>query len=85
MSLDFVALKVTFHISAHDEIFSKSLFNLDDVSAGSVPFAKSVVSSAKINISLSISLTISFMSMINTPVLNISFEIQHKDDSLSIS
>ena len=61
MSFDFPALNVTFQVSAQDEIFSKSLFNMAAVSAGSVPFANRVVSAANIKISLFMSLTISFM------------------------
>ena len=61
ISLDFPALNVTFQILFQDEIFSQSLFICAEVSDGSVPLARSVVSSAKINISLSMSATISFM------------------------
>ena len=46
-SLDFLGLNVTCHLSAQDDIFSKSLFKILDVSVGSIPVAKRVVSSAK--------------------------------------
>ena len=48
MSLDFEELKVTFHFCAQFEIFSKSLFKICAVSAGSDPVANKEVSSAKI-------------------------------------
>ena len=66
MSFDFLALKITFHLVAQLEIFIKSLFNCAAVSAGSVPDAKSEVSSAKISMSLSMSETMSFIYIINS-------------------
>ena len=61
MSFDFLALNVTFHVSAHNEIFSRSLFNMAAVSDGSEPASIREVSSANIKISLSMSLMMSFM------------------------
>ena len=49
-SLDFPALKVTFHLSAQREILSKSLFSCFVVSDGSFPEANKVQSSAKMSI-----------------------------------
>ena len=63
MSFDFFALNWTFHLCAQSEIFTKSLLSCAAVSAGSVPVAKSEVSSAKINISLSMSSIMSSLSM----------------------
>ena len=37
ISLDLPGLNLTFHFSAHLEIFSRSLFNIAAVSAGSLP------------------------------------------------
>ena len=61
MSLDFLALKVTFHLSDHFLILIKSLFSLLVVNSGVLPEAAFVVSSAKINISDSISSIISLI------------------------
>ena len=47
ISLDFKALKVTFHFAAHIEIFSRSLFMAAAVIVGSLPTATKAVSSAK--------------------------------------
>ena len=66
ISLDFLALNETFHFVAHSDILSKSLFNCAEVSAGSNPEAKRVVSSAKIKISLSNPSTISLMYIKNS-------------------
>ena len=55
MSFDFLALKITFHLEAQFDISTRSLFNCAAVSVGSVPDAKSDVSSAKISMSLSMS------------------------------
>ena len=60
MSFVFDALNCTFHFAAHKEIFSRSLFRICAVSEGSNPLENRLVSSAKIKISLSMSLTISF-------------------------
>ena len=51
MSLDFPGLKVTFHLVAHSEILSRSLFKISAVSVGSETVANNDVSSAKIKIS----------------------------------
>ena len=56
-----VVLNFTFHFFAQDEIFCKSLFRISEVSAGSEPETNKEVSSAKIEISLSISSEISFI------------------------
>ena len=50
MSLDFLGLKVTFHLSAQLEFFCKSLFNIPVVILGSSPTASNEVSSAKLSI-----------------------------------
>ena len=55
------ALKVTFHFKAQLDIFCKSLFKISAVSAGSDPDTNRDVSSAKIKISLTISVVISFI------------------------
>ena len=47
ISLDFLGLNVTCHLFAQLEIFLRSLFSISDVSVGSLPEAKRVVSSAK--------------------------------------
>ena len=60
----FFALKDTFHFSAQTEILFKSLFNISEVSDGSFPEAKRVVSSANIKISDSISFTKSLMKIL---------------------
>ena len=58
ISFDFLALKVTFYISAQTEIFPKSLLSWSAISLGLDPVEKSKVSSARINISLSISISL---------------------------
>ena len=52
-SLVLFGLNETFQVFAQTEILSKSLFSCSAVSAGSVPYARSEQSSAKISISLS--------------------------------
>ena len=47
-----IALNVTFHSLAHEEIFIRSLLSWAAVSVGSDPVANREVSSAKIKISL---------------------------------
>ena len=64
-SLDFSALKVTFHNFAQLEILTKSLFSISAVSEGSFPLAKREQSSAKSKISLSNPDTMSLMYIKN--------------------
>ena len=66
ISLDFLSLKVTFHLVAQAEIVKRSLFNSLAVSAGSNPDAIKDVSSAKINMWLSISLIVSLIYIIKS-------------------
>ena len=56
-----LVLNFTFHCSAQDEIFCKSLLRITDVSAGSEPETNKEVSSAKIKISLWMSFRMSFI------------------------
>ena len=71
MSLVLLGLKVTFHLAAHSFIFNKSLLNCSLVSVVFGPEAKSVVSSANIIISLSMSLQISFISTIQKSLMSV--------------
>ena len=61
ISLDLLPLKVTFHLVAQFEIFTRSLLICAAVIAGSGPDAMREVSSAKMRMSLSMSEIISFM------------------------
>ena len=62
---DFLALNITFHLSAHCLILNKSLFSLLVVRSGVLSVAVSVVSSANMNISDSIFSIISFIKIKN--------------------
>ena len=73
ISLDSFGLKVNFHLSAQLDILARSILSCRAVSAGSSPLSTRVVSSANINISLSISLKITLIYILDNNGPNLDF------------